>query len=49
MVTKCPNIPYIYDQSDTRDGRQGVLEGAGGEQHNITEAASNELELGKGG
>ena len=32
------------------DGRKGVLEEAGGvEQHNITEAAPNELKLGEGG
>ena len=31
------------------DGRKGVLEEAGGEQHNITEAAPNEVKLGEGG
>ena len=29
------------------DGRKGVLEEAGGKQHNITQAAPNELKLAK--
>ena len=49
MVTKCTNSHYIYDQADTRvaHGRsQGCARrGTRGEQHNITEAASNELKL----
>ena len=52
MVTKYPNVYYTYDQTDTTQntgGRKGSLEEAGGvEQHNITEAAPNELKLGKG-
>ena len=31
------------------DGREGVLDEAVGKQHNITEAARNELKLGDGG
>ena len=30
------------------DGREGVLDETGGEQHTITEAAPNELKLGRG-
>ena len=31
------------------DGSEGVLDEARGKQHNITEAAQNELKLGEGG
>ena len=41
-------------QTDTNgvvqtDGREGVLDEASREQHNITEAAPNELKLGESG
>ena len=53
MVTSCLNMHYIYDRlmlGYCADGRKGVLEQAGGaEQHNITEAAPNELKLARGG
>ena len=40
---------YIYDQSDPRVAQEGALEEAGrAEQHIITEAAPNELKLGRG-
>ena len=53
MVTSCLNMHYIYDRlmlGYCADGRKGVLEQAGGaEQHNITEAAPNELKLARVG
>ena len=48
MVTKSTNTYYIYDLSDPRVA-QGVLEEAGrAKAHIITEAAPNELKLGRG-
>ena len=53
MVTKCLNTHYIYDRlilGQCTGGHKGMLEQAGGaEQHNIPEAAPNELKLGEGG
>ena len=46
MITKYITVPYIYDQTDSGEC---VLDKAGGKQHNITEAATNELKLGEGG
>ena len=42
---------YIYDLTDLAytDGHNGVLEEAGGKQHNNTQAAPNKLKLGEGG
>ena len=45
------NTHSLYDKAGTRvaDGRKGVIDEAGGrEQHNITEAAPNELNVGEG-
>ena len=54
MVTIFTNVYYIYDQTDIRvvhrRPQKGVLEEAGGgEQHNITAVAPNELKLDVGG
>ena len=50
MFTKCLNIQYIYDEIDSTDSREGVPQQAGvAVQHNITEAAANELNLGEVG
>ena len=44
---------FIYDRlilmEWCTDGREGVLDAARGKQHNITEAAPNELKLGEDG
>ena len=53
IVIICLNVPYINDRLILMgwytDDREGVLDDAGGQQHNITEAAPNELKLGEGG
>ena len=53
IVIKSFNVFYIYDRlilmGSYADGREGVLDDAGREQHSITEAAPNELKLGEGG
>ena len=49
-VDKKFNIQYIYDEIDSTDSREGVPQQAGvAVQHNITEAAANELNLGEVG
>ena len=52
MFTNFWNIHYIYDKTDTPAVVRrpwGVPKHAGGaEQHNIAEAAPNELKLGEG-
>ena len=50
MVTKCTNIHLFTTRlilALYKDGRKGVLEEAGGKQHNITQAAPNEVKLGE--
>ena len=40
---------YYWGSTQYTDGRDGVLDETGGKEHNITEAAPNELKLGEGG
>ena len=51
MVTKYTNTRDICDQADTRVTQTAVkvYSKRQEEQHNITEAAPNELKLGEGG
>ena len=51
IVIKCSNVPYIYDLpilEKRTDCRKGALKEAGGVGQYITEAAPNELKLGRG-